>query len=328
MSTLPRRRFLHLAAGAAALPAVPRIALAQSYPTRPITVIVPFAAGGPTDTITRIVAQQMRVSLGQSIVIENVAGADGSIAVGRAARAAHDGYTLSIGNMATHVLNGAAYSLSYDLLNDFEPISVLASAPALIVSNNAVPAKDLKELIAWIKENPDKTSAGTFAVWARLFGVYFQNSTDTRFQLVPYRGAAPAMQDLIAGHINLMFDQAAGSLPQLRDGRIRAYAVAAKTRLAMAPDIPTMDEAGLSAFYLSIWHGLWAPKGTPKELTAKLNSAVVDALANQGVRQALSELGQEIPLRDQQTPEALRAYQKAETEKWWPIIKTANIRAE
>jgi tripartite-type tricarboxylate transporter receptor subunit TctC len=291
-------------------------------------VVVPFAAGGPTDTITRIVTQQMRVSLGQSVIVENVGGADGSIAVGRVARSAHDGYTLSIGNMATHVLNGAAYSLSYDLLNDFEPISVVASAPALIVSNNAVPAKNLQELIAWLKANPDKASAGTFAVWARLFGAYFQNVTGTRFQIVPYRGAAPAMQDLIAGNINLMFDQAAGALPQLRVGSIRAYAVAAKARLALAPDIPTTDEAGLPGFYLSIWHGLWAPKGTPKEVIARLNSAVVDALADSTVRQRLTELGQEIPPRDQQTPEALGALQKAEVEKWWPAIKASNIRAE
>ena len=326
--TLSRRTFLHLAAGAAALPAASRIASAQVYPSHPITMIVPFAAGGPTDTIARIVSQQMRVSLGQSVVIENVGGADGSIAVGRVARSAHDGYTLSIGNVATHVLNGAAYSLSYDLLNDFEPISVLASAPALIVSNNAVPAKNLKELIAWIKANPNTASAGTFAVWARLFGAYFQNITDTRFEIVPYRGAAPAMQDLIAGHINLMFDQAASALPQLRDGSIRAYAVAAKERLALAPDIPTMDEAGLPNFYLSIWHGLWAPKGTTKEVIARLNSAVVDALADPAVRQRLGELGQEIPPRDQQTPEALAALQKAEAEKWWPVIKAANIKAE
>jgi tripartite-type tricarboxylate transporter receptor subunit TctC len=323
-----RRRFLRLAAGTVALPAASRAAWAQDYPSRPITVIVPFAAGGPTDTITRIVTQQMRVSLGQPVIIENVGGADGSIAVGRAARSAHDGYTLSIGNMATHVLNGAAYSLTYDLLNDFEPISVVATAPALIVSNNAVPAKNLQELIAWLKANPDKASAGTFAVWARLFAAYFQNVTDTRFQVVPYRGAAPAMQDLIAGNINLMFDQAAGALPQLRNASIRAYAVAARVRLALAPAIPTTDEAGLPGFYLSIWHGLWAPKGTPKEAIARLDSAVVDALADSTVRQRLTELGQEIPPRDHQTPEALGALQKAEAEKWWPVIKTANIRAE
>jgi tripartite-type tricarboxylate transporter receptor subunit TctC len=303
-------------------------ATAQPYPNRPITAIVPFAPGGPTDTIARIVTQRMRETLGQPIIIENVAGADGSIGVGRAVRAAPDGYTVSIGNMATHVLNGAAYSLRYDLLNDFESISLLTSAPALIVANNAVPAKDLNELIVWLKAHQDKTSAGTFAIWARLFGVYFQNSTGTRIQFVPYRGAAPAMQDLIAGHINLMFTHAANSLPQLRGGNIKAYAVASKTRLALAPDIPTMDEAGLPEFYLSVWHGLWVPKGTPKDVIAKLNSAVVDALADQSVRQKLIELGQEIPLRDQQTPEALSAYQKAEAEKWWPIVKAANIGGE
>jgi tripartite-type tricarboxylate transporter receptor subunit TctC len=289
---------------------------------------VPFVAGGPTDTIARIVAEGMRTSLGQPIIIENVGGADGSIAVGRAARAPPDGYTLSIGNVATHVLNGAAYSLSYDLLNDFEAISLLTGAPAFIDAKKALPAKDLKELIAWLKANPEKASAGVFATWSRLFGAYFQSSTGTHIQFVPYRGAAPAMQDLVAGQIDLMFDQAANTLPQLRNGNIKAYAVAARKRLAVAPDIPTMDEAGVPGFYLSVWHGMWAPKGTSKDVIAKLNSAIVAALANPAVQQKLSDLGQEIPSRDQQTPEALSAYQRAEAEKWWPIIKAANIRGD
>ena len=289
---------------------------------------MPFAAGGPTDTIARIVAEGMRTSLGQPIIIENVGGADGSIAVGRAARAAPDGYTLSIGNVATHVLNGAAYSLSYDLLNDFEAISLLTGAPAFIDAKKALPAKDLKELIAWLKANPEKASAGVFATWSRLFGAYFQSSTGTHIQFVPYRGAAPAMQDLVAGQIDLMFDQAANTLPQLRNGNIKAYAVAATKRLALAPDIPTMDEAGVPGFYLSVWHGMWAPKGTSKNIIVQLNSAIVAALANPAVQQKLSDLGQEIPSRDQQTPEALSAYQRAEAEKWWPIIKAANIRGD
>ena len=325
---LPRRRFLHLAAGASSLPALSSFARAQTYPSRPITLIVPFAAGGPTDTIARIVTEGMRASLGQPIIIENVGGADGSIAVGRAARAAPDGYTISIGNVATHVLNAAAYSLSYDLLNDLEAISRLTDAPAFIDTRLSLPVKDLKDLIAWLKANPDKASAGVFATWSRLFGAYFQSSTGTRIQFVPYRGAAPAMQDLVAGQIDLMFDQAGNTLAQLRNNKIKALAVAATKRHALAPDIPTMDEAGVPGFTLSVWHGMWAPKGTPKDIIATLNSAIVTALANPGLQQKLIDLGQEIPPRDQQTPEALSAYQKAEAEKWWPIIKAANIKGE
>jgi tripartite-type tricarboxylate transporter receptor subunit TctC len=225
-------------------------------------------------------------------------------------------------------LNSAAYSLSYDLLNDFEAISRLTDAPAFIDAKLALPAKDLRELIAWLKANPDKASAGVFATWSRLFGAYFQSSTGTHIQFVPYRGAAPAMQDLVAGQIDLMFDQAGNTLGQLRNNKIKALAVAATKRLALAPDVPTMDEAGVPGFTLSVWHGMWAPKRTPKDIIAKLNAAIVTALANPVLQQKLIDLGQEIPPRDQQTPEALTAYQKAEAEKWWPIIKAANIKGE
>ncbi len=304
-------------------------AQAQVYPTRAITMNVPFAAGGPTDTITRIVAQRMSMALGASIVIENVTGADGSIGVGRVARAAPDGYLLSIGQWSTHVLNGAAYALPYDLLNDFEPVALLTTNPLVIVSHNGVPAANLKELIAWLKANPDRAAMGSASMSHRVSGVYFQNLTGTRFTLVPYRGAAPAMQDMMAGQIQLMFDQAATSLPLVRARSIKPYAVTSETRLASAPDVPTTDEAGLPGFHIAVWTALWAPRSTPRAVIDKLNAAAMEALADPAVRKRLiEELGQAIPPRDQQTPEALHAYQKAEIEKWWPLIKSANIRPE
>jgi tripartite-type tricarboxylate transporter receptor subunit TctC len=323
-----RRQFLHLAAGALALPAVSRIASAQAYPTRPITMVVPFAAGGPTDTITRIVSERMRASLGQTVIIENVTGADGAIGVGRVSRAAPDGYTLSVGQWNTHVLNGAAYTLSYDLLKDFVPVALIATNPEVIVTNTAIPAKDLGELIAWVKANQDKMAVGVGSMSHRVSGVYFQKITGTRFTLVPYRGGAPAMQDLIARQIDMMFDQAANSLLQLRNRTIKAYAVTAKERLASAPDIPTVDEAGLPGFYISVWTALWAPAATPGAIVARLNAAVVEALANPVVRARLADLGQDIPPIDQQTPSALGALQRAEIKKWWPIIKEFGIKAE
>jgi len=328
---LPHRRYvLHLAAGAAALPAVSRSACAQTYPARPIKIIVPFAAGGPTDTIGRIMAEGMRASLGQPVTIENVAGAAGSIGVGLAARSASDGYTLSLGTLGTNVVNGAIYPLQYDLINDFEPVSLLVTNPLLIVARKDLPAKDLKDLIAWLKTNSDKASQGTAGVGSpsHVAGVFFQKETGTRFQFVPYRGAAPAMQALLAGQIDLMIDLVANCLPQVRAGTIKAYAVTDRSRLTTEPDIPSVDEAGLPGLYISVWHAFFVPKGTPKTVIAKLDAAVVDALGNPAVRQRLADLGQEIYPREQQTPEALAAYHKAEIEKWWPIIKAAGIKAE
>ena len=327
---LPRRRFLHLAASAAALPAASRIAVAQTYPSRPITMIVPFPAGGATDTFGRLLGERMRDLLGQTVVIENVGGAAGSIGVGRAVRAAPDGYTLSIGTSTTHVLIGALYALPFDLLKDFEPVALLASEPLLIVTKKSLPVANLKELIAWLRANPDKASAGIAGVGAtgHVTGIAFQQATGTRFQFVPYRGNAPAMQDLVAGQIDLMIEPSSNFLAQVRGGSLKACAITAKTRLAAAPDIPTVDEAGLPGFYASLWYGLWVPKDTPKDVIAKLNVAVVDALSTPAVRTRLAELGPEIPAREQQTPAALGAFQRAEIEKWWPIIKAANIKAE
>jgi tripartite-type tricarboxylate transporter receptor subunit TctC len=303
---------------------------AQVYPSRPITIIVPFAAGGPSDTLTRILAERMRTSLGQPLVIDNVSGAAGRIGTGRGANAAPDGYTLIAGSAGTHMANGALYPLNYDVLKDFEPVSLLAATPQLIVSKKTMPASNLKELIAWLKANPDKASQGTSGVggYSHLAGVLFQKQTGTHFQFVFYRGGAQTMQDLVAGRIDLMIDQASNALPQARSGNIKPYAVAAKRRLVEALDIPTVDEAGLPGFHFSHWYAFFAPKSTPKSIIGKLNAATVEALDDPIARQQLADLGQEIFPREQRTPEALAIFHRAEIEKWWPIIKAAGIKAD
>jgi tripartite-type tricarboxylate transporter receptor subunit TctC len=306
-------------------------AQAQTFPARPVTLVVPFAPGGPVDVLARIMAERMKTSLGQPVIVENVAGAAGSLGVGRVARAAPDGYTLSIGpGYSTHVVNPAIYDLQYDVVKDFEPISLIGVMPEIIVARKTMPADDLKGFIAWLKANADKATQGTSGVGSagHLAGAFFQKLTGTRYAFVPYRGLAPAMQDLLAGQVDMLIDVPTSALPQIRSGNIKAYAVTAQTRLAGAPNIPTVDEAGLPGFHATVWYSLWAPAGTPKDIIGKLNAAVVDALADPAVRARLAEIGQEIVPRDQQTPQALAALQKSEIEKWWPIIKAANIKGQ
>jgi tripartite-type tricarboxylate transporter receptor subunit TctC len=305
-------------------------ASAQNFPTRPVTIVVPFAAGGPADALARVIGDRMRAALGQQVIVENIAGAGGSVGVGRVVRAPPDGYTVSIGHWSTHVVNGAIYDLPYDLLKDLEPVAQLPSNPQWIVTNKRVPATDLRELVAWLKLNESKVSAGTAGPGSasHVAGVYFQQITGTHFPFVPYRGTGPALNDLIAGQIDLIVDQTSNSMAQVKAGAIKAYAVTAKERLAAAPDVPTVDEAGAPGLYISVWYGLWVPKGTPRDVIAKLNAAAVDAMADPTVRSRMATFGLEIPPRDQQAPEALGALQKAEIEKWWPIIKAAGIKAE
>jgi tripartite-type tricarboxylate transporter receptor subunit TctC len=303
-------------------------ASSQSYPSRPITMVVPFPPGGSTDVIGRIMAERMRALLGQPVIIENIGGAGGSIGVGRVARAAPDGYTLDLGQWDTHVGNGALYPLTYDLQKDLEPIGLLSTNPQLILGRKALPADDLQGLVAWLKANPDKATQAVQTAGAHVAGVLLQQATGTRFAFVPYRGAGPAMQDLVSGHIDLLVTQAAVALPQVRTGAIKAFAVTAKTRSPVVPDIPTVDEGGVPGLYVAGWFGLFAPRGTPRDVVAKLNGALVDALADPGLRARFADLGQEIAARELQTPEGLAAFQKAEIEKWWPIIRAANIKGE
>jgi tripartite-type tricarboxylate transporter receptor subunit TctC len=315
-----RRQFLHLAVGAAALPAVSRIAWAQTYPSRPITMIVPAGAGTGSDTVARVVVERMRAALGQPIVIENVTGADGSIGVGRAARARPDGYTIDLGAVGPHVLNGAFYSLTYDLLNAFTPISPLATTSEILLARKTMPPKDLVELIAWLKANHNMASMGVYGPGPRLVAVLFQKETGTHFALVPYRGSASGIQDLLAGQIDLLVDTPV-QLPLVRAEGIKAYAVSSDMRISVASDIPTFAEMGLPRVFYSAWAGLFAPRGTPRDIIGKLNGAAVAALADPLVRSRLADLGLEIFPREQQTPKALGALVKGDAEKWWPIIK-------
>jgi tripartite-type tricarboxylate transporter receptor subunit TctC len=322
----------HMMVAALAFLAVPAAAIslaaADSYPSRPVTVIVPFAAGGPTDVLTRIITDKMQGPLGQPIVVEDMGGAGGGIAATRVARSAPDGYTLEIGNNGSNLLVGALYSLPVDIIKDFAPVAELTINPQIIISKKDVPATNLKELLAWLKDNQKTVSVGIAGPVAQVSVINFENVTGMQFQLVPYRGAAPAIQDLIAGHIDFMVDQLSNSVPQIKADTIRAYAVAASKRSPAVPQIPTTDEAGLPGFYGALWHGLWAPKGTPPDVIATINAAVKQALADPTVIKRLADLGQEIVPVEQQNPAALAAFQQAEMDKWYPIVKAANMKGE
>jgi tripartite-type tricarboxylate transporter receptor subunit TctC len=314
----------------AALLAFGGSARADNFPSHPLTIVVPFSAGGPSDAMARILAERMKTTLGQTILIENVTGAGGSLGVGRVVRAAPDGYTVSIGHLGTHVANGAIYKLGYDLVSDLEPVALLPSNPMIIVSKNAVPAKSLQELIAWLKARPAPPIAGTAGAGSasHIAGLYFENVTGIKLQFVPYRGTAPAMTDLVAGQIDIIADQLSNSISQVRAGTIRAYAVTDDKRVAEASDIPTTDEAGLPGFHMTLWSGLWVPKGTPKAIIAKLNAAAVDALNDPAVRKKFENLGLQMPPPEKLSPQALGAWQQAEIAKWWPMIKAADVKVE
>ena len=305
------------------------IATAQTYPARPITIVVPFPAGGPTDVLGRIMGERMRKTLGQVVLVDNTTGAGGTIGTSRVVKAPPDGYMVSLGHWGTHVVNGAYYTLSFNLLTDFEPVAMVATNPQVIVSKNAIPAKNLKELIAWIGANSGKVLMGNGAVGgaSHMAAIYFQNLIGAKFVHVPYKGGAPAMQALLGGEIDLYVTQISNMTALAKAGKLRAYAVTSDKRQAAAPEIPTVDEAGLPGMHLSVWHGMWLPRATPRNVVMRLNAAIVETLADPGIRERLAELGQEIPTREQQTPEGLFAHHKAEIDKWWPIITAAGLKA-
>jgi tripartite-type tricarboxylate transporter receptor subunit TctC len=305
-------------------------AAAQTFPSRPVTMIVPYPPGGPTDTIGRILAERMRIPLGQPVIIENIGGAAGTLGTARAVRAAPDGHTINFGNIASHVFSSIVYKLKYDVLKDLEPVALLTTSPFWLVAGSGVPANDMRELIAWLKANPDKATWGIVGSGSpsHLCGIYFEKLTGARIQYVPYRGAGPVIQDLIAGQISLACLEASASWPGVQSGKFRAFALLAKNRWPVAPNVPTIDEAGLPGLYLPFWHGLWAPKGTPADILARLNAAAVDTLSDPAMRERLTGIGVEVPPREQQTPEGLRSYHAADIERWRPLIEAANIKPD
>ncbi|HEY7972285.1 MAG TPA: tripartite tricarboxylate transporter substrate binding protein BugD [Xanthobacteraceae bacterium] len=302
----------------------------ERFPAHPITVVVPFSAGGPSDAMMRILGERMKLSLGEAILVENTTGAGGSIGVGRVVHSPPDGYTVGFGHLGTHVANGAIYKLNYDLVADLEPVVLLPSNPMVVVSKNAVPAKTLPELIAWLKSRPQPATAGTAGAGSgsHIAGLAFENAAGIKLQYVPYRGTGPALNDLVAGQIDIIVDQTSNSINQIRAGTIRAYAVTDSRRVEQAPDIPTVDESGLPNFHMTLWSGLWVPKGTPKEIVEKLNKAALEALADPQVKKQLENLGLQMPPADKSTPAALGDWQKAEIAKWWPVIKAAHVKVD
>jgi tripartite-type tricarboxylate transporter receptor subunit TctC len=323
------RKLLIATVIAAAVQIAP-VALAQNYPSRPITLVVPLSVGGSTDVIGRIIAQGMGEALGQTIVVENTTGAGGTIGEGRISRANPDGYTIGIGQWGTNVATGAIYKLPYDLMKDFEPIGLIATQPFFIVARKTMPANNLKELLAYLRQNGDKMNVGNSGIGSpsHVSAILFEKAAGVKLTMVPYRGAGDSTTALLAGQIDVMLNTPALSVSQMKAGSIKVYAVTAKQRIALAPDVPTTDEAGLPGFYFSFWHALWAPKGTPKPIVDKLNAALKTALANPATRKKLIDLAQEIFPPEEQSPEALRKFQQAEIDKWWPIIKEAGIKAQ